>query len=267
MSMTILGVHGVGNHQPGVDPDQAAATIAGWWTAALGDIPAKTVMAYYAHRLRPSRVAQGGADEPDSELEPDIYAWARELGWPDRTPQGMVTAPIRAVVSWVATTYGLDQRLTQMFVERFFRELHRYFTDAERRDAIVTGVADLVDQHQPRVVVAHSLGSVVAYEALWRRDGHPIDLFITIGSPLAMPSVVHDRLVVRDGGHRRPPRVRRWLNIADPGDVVAIPRHGLGQSFAGVEADITTAIHAFDFHRATNYLRSAKVREPIAACG
>jgi hypothetical protein len=38
-----------------------------------------------------------------------------------------------------------------MFVERFFRELHRYFTDAERRDAIVTGVADLLDQHQPRV--------------------------------------------------------------------------------------------------------------------
>jgi hypothetical protein len=48
--------------------------------------------------------------------------------------------------------------------------------------------------------------------------------------------------------------VRRWVNIADVGDLVAIPPGGVPLRFTGVAADHTSAIHAFDFHLAANYL-------------
>ena len=34
--LRLLGVHGVGNHQPGLDTTAAATRLAEWWRAALG---------------------------------------------------------------------------------------------------------------------------------------------------------------------------------------------------------------------------------------
>jgi hypothetical protein len=47
--------------------------------------------------------------------------------------------------------------------------------------------------------------------------------------------------------------VRRWINIADPGDLIAVPR-GLPRFFKGIDADLTTPIGVFDFHKVTGYL-------------
>jgi hypothetical protein len=58
--------------------------------------------------------------------------------------------------------------------------------------------------------------------------------------------------------------VRRWVNIADPGDFIAIPR-GLSACFSGVSADVQTPIHVFDFHKVTNYLACAATATAIAA--
>jgi len=56
-----------------------------------------------------------------------------------------------------------------------------------------------------------------------------------------------------NGTANRPPGVRRWINIADPGDFIAIPR-GLATYFNGVSADLTTPIATFDMHQVKNYL-------------
>ncbi|CAM2168842.1 hypothetical protein PSAC2689_190018 [Paraburkholderia sacchari] len=69
------------------------------------------------------------------------------------------------------------------------------------------------------VVVGHSLGSVVALEALWRWRGTPVDLFVTIGSPLSVPCV-YSRLTMRPP--KWPSQIRQWINVADKDDVVAL---------------------------------------------
>jgi hypothetical protein len=48
--------------------------------------------------------------------------------------------------------------------------------------------------------------------------------FVTVGSPLGLRSVIFDRLdpAPVDGSGVWPAGVRRWTNIADPGDVVAL---------------------------------------------
>ncbi len=68
-----------------------------------------------------------------------------------------------------------------------------------------------------RIVVAHSLGTVVAYEAVSATD-RPIDLFVTIGSPLGLTRPIYRRLTPRAAF---PSNVARWVNFADPDDIVA----------------------------------------------
>lgn len=78
-------------------------------------------------------------------------------------------------------------------------------------------------QRDTRVVIAHSLGSVVAYEAL-AMSGRSLDLLVTIGSPLGIPGLYFDRLhpaPVR-GQLPWPAGVRRWLNISQSSDWVAV---------------------------------------------
>ena len=64
----------------------------------------------------------------------------------------------------------------------------RYLTEPDIRKAAIAAVRAHLDD-DTRVVLAHSLGSVVAYEAL-RNRSQPLPLLITIGSPLGLPSVI-----------------------------------------------------------------------------
>lgn len=74
----------------------------------------------------------------------------------------------------------------------------------------------------PAIVISHSLGTVVSYEALHDWPGE-VPLFVTVGSPLAMRTVVRPRL--RPTPACTPPGVRRWLNFWDRDDIiVARPR-------------------------------------------
>jgi hypothetical protein len=109
---------------------------------------------------------------------------------------------------------------------------------------------------------------VIAYEALWARPGPDVDLLVTLRSPLGLPSVVFEQLcpAPRGGLGQRPPRVRRWVNLADAGDIVAVPRW-LSTKFAGVDTDGEAPIHSVDFHRVASYLRLPDVTRVIAGLG
>ena len=68
-----------------------------------------------------------------------------------------------------------------------------------------------------RIVIAHSLGTVVAYEAIGR-FGLDLDLFLTTGSPLGLDRVIFPKLIPPASF---PPGVKRWVNVADHDDFVA----------------------------------------------
>lgn len=109
-------------------------------------------------------------------------------------------------------------------------------------------------------MIAHSLGTVVAYEAL---NAHPeldLDLLVTLGSPLALPGAVFPRLQPPPTGGTgpRPASVRRWVNISDYGDPIAILRP-LKTYFPSVDLDLTESVGLFDFHRAARYLACASL--------
>jgi pimeloyl-ACP methyl ester carboxylesterase len=110
------------------------------------------------------------------------------------------------------------------------------------------------------VVIAHSLGTVVAYEALHAHPQLDVDLLVTLGSPLALPGAVFPRLQPPPAGGTglRPANVGRWVNISDYGDPIAILRL-LKTYFPGVDLDLTESVGLFDFHRAARYLSCASL--------
>ncbi|MFS4093029.1 hypothetical protein [Streptomyces sp. AF1A] len=269
----IVGVHGVGNYTRGPDEEVGDRLSSEWGQHLAGLVDGashKLRVAYYAPFLR-SVTPQSHGDDLD-RLPQDVQSMVRD--WAaciepvdEQAVQGHLTLPLRMVVDRIARVRCLNEALLRPFVATFFWEVAAYLRPGvnEARTAARHHVARTIRQERPRVVVAHSLGSVVAYEALWTTPDVPIDLLLTLGSPLGMPRIVFDRLTPSAGARgRRPPNVRRWVNIADPGDVVAVPRP-LTAHF-DLDQDIETAIGLLDFHTAAAYLTAARTREILATC-
>jgi pimeloyl-ACP methyl ester carboxylesterase len=68
-----------------------------------------------------------------------------------------------------------------------------------------------------RVVIAHSLGTVVTVMALARNPGFELPLLVTLGSPLGAP-FFQDHLDRVDGVASWPGGVHRWVNVAAVSD-------------------------------------------------
>jgi len=271
MSAGIVGVHGIWNLQRGKSPAEAAKVLSSRWTAALrrglGQYSSMNAsVSYYSHHLA-SEAAQGISDpeyldEPEQEM---LLRWASELGAPGEIAQGRLTQPARAAAEWIACRFGLDSRLVKILASSFCREVYCYLSDPSRRGRVRNAVAETIAATRPRVVIGHSLGSVVAYETLWARPDLPVELFLTVGSPLALPDVVFPKLepTPSKGRGQRPPWVRHWVNVSDSGDFVAIPRK-LSDYFDGVDADLTTPIGVFDMHKVSNYLACTTTAAALA---
>ncbi|MGW3289612.1 hypothetical protein ACWDR3_33730 [Streptomyces sp. NPDC001002] len=142
------------------------------------------------------------------------------------------------------------------------KQTSRYFSDPELRQQACDRVAALIDD-DVQVVVAHSLGSVVAYEALCARAPHAVRAFVTVGSPLGV-RMVFDRLrpIPASTGVWPGGKDLVWTNVVDHGDVVALvkdlrPRFGPGV----VNVAVHNGAHA---HDATAYLTDCAVGEAVA---
>jgi hypothetical protein len=266
----IVGVHGVGNYRGGYQHEEVAAALGKSWTRRLADgfgVPAQRVdlrVAYYAPALHRS-VRQGVGDliALDVHAQAMVLDWVAALGAPSDIVQGRLTQPVRQAVEWAARHLGVPyERLARLFVAAFFPEVSTYLNDADARVRARHTIADAIAEHRPRVVIAHSLGSVVTYEALWARP-LAVPLLVTIGSPLGLPGVVFERLEpVPAPRAARPPGVQRWVNIADHGDFIAVPKRLSDR--CDVDEEYGVSIHPVDFHRVASYLGCSRLAMILA---
>jgi hypothetical protein len=112
------------------------------------------------------------------------------------------------------------------------KQVAAYLNDDDRRAEMCARVRATIAP-DTRVVIGHSLGSVVAYEVLCAMKSSTVTTFVTLGSPLGIPNLVFHKLrpAPKKGIGLRPP-VERWFNIADRGDIVALVKK-LGPLFGG----------------------------------
>ena len=135
---------------------------------------------------------------------------------------GNVTVQEKGPLNWEwvqAILRALDKSpMGDPALDRFTRDVYVYLTYDAVSKKVDKIVSDLLDG-QPCVIVAHSLGTIVAYRVLSALAGN-VDVrgFVTLGSPLGLTTVRN---------HLTPPLVmpagvKSWLNAFDPRDVVAL---------------------------------------------
>jgi hypothetical protein len=122
---------------------------------------------------------------------------------------------------WVLTALRLlnSAGLGTLALELCTRDVYQYVYDPSIKKEINDGVAAAFTK-QEAVVVAHSLGTVVAYSLLsdlGSEKGWEIPAFVTLGSPLAIHAV--NQLLP---SLAMPSCVGTWYNGRDPKDTVAL---------------------------------------------
>jgi hypothetical protein len=206
-----------------------------WDLALFGrDMGARTRMAYWVNRRRYPRPAPAGRILP---LPPGLADWVAEQ----------------------ATSAVLP-------------DVHDFlFHPARRRSMTRPLRLQLGRGPGPFIVIAHSQGSMIAYDVLrtFRGVSPVVTLFVTLGSPLGLSEV--RRAFCRWTRRKVPPiplRVHRWLNVADRLDPVAADAR-LSDDFdpAGfIEDRVGTGLNAdapLAPHSAAGYLSAAAVRRAV----
>ena len=127
-----------------------------------------------------------------------------------------------------------DQVMTRLLRETELYARDQYIAD-QMRGALETALREAWDEGCKPVVIAHSMGSFIAYDVLWRfahrrasgfaeYNRKRVRMFVTLGSPLG-DEAVRNLLFARhhrDHGRRQyPTNIDSWHNYACLGDVVA----------------------------------------------
>lgn len=207
-------------------------------------------------------------DHPAARIEAEIAALgatpAEQAFLTELAAEMLVRTAAQA--GWTPDPLGF---LTRQITRAFIPDAHDFLFNRERRYEIERIFADaLGDDAGQVIVVAHSMGTIIAYEVLRKlqRQRLRVPLFLTLGSPLGLFAVEH---VLRgwsgaSGKLPRPSWIERWVNVYDRHDPISADPD-LADDYEGAIEDVEIVNLGPDAHSATGYLQSHPVREAIRA--
>jgi len=257
MKKIIIGIHGLGNKPP-------RRLFRSWWKRSLKDGMAKIgsretpfsfEMVYWADILHPLP-----EDPGEIEKTHPLFLEERYIKPPLEGPK-----PVSFLKEKIIET--IERRLDNLFLDAdyrlhfsfisdqiirlYFKEFEAYYAETiEARNGERVPAKILIRQrlfnalkrHRNKeiLLIAHSMGSVIAYDVLFLGPSQvAVDTFVTIGSPLGLPMVVHRIHAEHYAGKgpfipetlRCPDNIQReWFNLSDLEDKVALD-HKLADDF------------------------------------
>jgi pimeloyl-ACP methyl ester carboxylesterase len=281
--LRVVCVHGVGQQR-----ETENTLLQAWVPALCGGVglaggrltEAEVRCAFYGDLFRPAGRHLAGGDplirvQDLDRFEQDLLvAWWGEAASTD----ARVVAPDARTLA-VRMPHGVQSALRALSGSRFFaglgerallsdlRQVRDYFHKQAIRQEARRRVAAAVGQ-DTRVMVGHSLGSVVAYEALCANPEWPVKMLVTVGSPLGIPNLIFDRLepapapLASAGPRGRWPGAgRAWVNVADQGDVVALVKDLRGGF--GPQVDCWVVDNGANAHDVRPYLTAVETGQSI----
>jgi hypothetical protein len=180
-------------------------------------------------------------------------------------------------LDWAKRFFGMDA-IAGAVLKAKLQDLALYYDDRSKRELLRDRLEETISKHRGKrlMVIAHSMGSIVAYDVL-RRLGKidstlRIDHFVTIGSPLGLPHVKH-RIYEENDLVRTPSIVRRWTNFSDRRDPVALDTH-LSDDFKANDRSVKVkddlVLNGYqnpegdpNFHKSYGYLRTPEISRLI----
>ena len=153
-------------------------------------------------------------------------------------------------------------KLHESLIHKFLIETYLYLANPQFMDEVHQRILTSLVQNETHIIVAHSLGTVIAYKLLQQlQPEYKIQRFITLGSPLAF-KVIQDKLT---------PPIKRpdcligdWHNFYSPDDfLTAFPL--VNAPFDFQPAILNTSISTFinSPHKITGYLQHPAVIQNI----
>ena len=288
MAITTVYIHGNGNK---IAPDRLKAD---WDQALFGEaMGTRTRMAYFASLRYPQPLPGPAIDEVDvPPVTPLESAFVEDTGSflaAVRQAGAADTAPRDDLDGWLAgMSYAADalaegesaepppaspfevlpfSRSARIFafrefVKRAFKDVHAYFF-GDFKEAMRDKLREQLEGLDgPVIVIAHSLGTIIAYDVLrtWSGPALEIPLLVTVGSPLGVREI--QDLVVAP--LEVPAGVAAWRNASDARDVVALD-HWLRPEYRPADrcTDFLVRNDTWNHHGIRDYLASVPVREPV----
>lgn len=228
-------------------------------------------------------------------LDPDLPWIDALLRQPGPAPEDMREAlSLRRRFAWLLYTAAdlfnfLIPLLPDTAVKNTILETAHYFSNEGQigqqvREQLKTPLRRMLAAGDRILIIAHSMGSVIAYDSLWElthleKNPGRVDLFLTLGSPLGM-RFTQERLRGADekNDRRYPHNIRRWVNVAAQGDLTALDptlgddframrQLGLVESLRDVNRGVFNYFRndqGLNVHRSYGYLANPRVGEVIA---
>lgn len=252
----------------------AQGAVDGGWEQATRDAVAvdRLQQQFLFSMWSAAAIADGRVEAPGDVLEGERARHAgRSPAWAQRALQAIAKTDFfqgcyqqlgRGAIDWLFSS---------------FKQMHAYMQDRDTFENVQRSVARAI-KPETRVVIGHSLGSVIAYELLLdpsRERNQPITL-ITLGSPLGARGVIYEPLRARahawvqeraaagaDESKLPAPRVAGWHNVVDHGDLLA-PHKDLGERFHGVSTN-QVVYNGYGSHDLVNYLTAEETGRAVAA--
>ncbi len=200
----IVGIHGAFHQLWG--PHEVAnrwipAIRDGLWHADTTIEPSEVRIAFYGDLFRANTTDGRPSDQ-------ELIEVAQDSGLAD-------------AIEAFAGPDGLDvlaKAIGKRSLRQLINQLGRYLADEALRTEVQERLAREVTD-DTEVIIAHSMGTVVAYEALCAHPEWSVGTLLTIGSPLGGEWVFNLLRPEPEGGVGRwPGSVTRWVNVASVGD-------------------------------------------------
>lgn len=169
----------------------------------------------------------------------------------------------RRLARWVFSAADvmpfLIPHITNDRLELHLRDLRRYQRNQNEiaehtRQMLKMPLRSAAESGRPVLLIAHSMGSVIAWDSLWQmshneRDHVHINTLLTMGSPLGQRFVQRRLQGFRDeGGERYPLGIDRWVNLAAVGDLTAVDPELAVDFGAMVERGLVSTIDDRELH-------------------
>lgn len=285
----VVYVHGIGRQAP---PDQLKLE---WDLALFGkDLGDRSRMAYWSDLLHPpvgvgAKAVRRRSTGSQTELDVDALLANAGVGETDQDAKDYALSLLRGLgvdeASSVSGRVGkkvlplpgfLRKPISRAFLEAFITDTAAYLFRKGMRASIRKRLVEQLQlpKDRPVTIVAHSQGSIIAYEVLSAiaADQLALDALVTIGSPLGVREVQD---FLEPDSLEIPTVVTRWANFADPLDPVALDK-GLASDFSArppatteiqdqvVVNSATRRLVGFNPHSAVGYLANPNVRHVVA---